>query len=93
MLPHQAIGLLKSRQALDEVFAFPSSRAGRHLAQKALGIAQYAARRRIDGQPAKDPVELPWTVHDLRRTAAIGLARLGCPRVVQDHILNHIDPR
>jgi len=31
------------------------------------------------------------TVHDLRRTAATGLAKLGCPRVVQDRILNHVD--
>jgi integrase len=30
-------------------------------------------------------------VHDLRRTVATGLARLGCPRVVQDRILNHVD--
>ena len=91
MLPHQAVELMKSRQALDDVFAFPSPRGRRHLAQKALGIAQYAARRSIDGGPAQDPIELPWTVHDLRRTAATGLARLGCPRVVQDRILNHID--
>ena len=34
MLPHQAIELLKSRQELDDVFAFPSPRAGRHLTQK-----------------------------------------------------------
>ena len=25
------------------------------------------------------------------RTAATGLAKLGCPRVVQDRILNHVD--
>lgn len=40
MLPHQAIELLKLRPALDEVVAFPSPRGRRHLAQKALGIAQ-----------------------------------------------------
>ena len=34
---------------------------------------------------------MAWTVHDLRRTAATGLAKLGCPRVVQDRILNHVD--
>ena len=27
----------------------------------------------------------------MRRTAATGLAKLGCPRVVQDRILNHVD--
>jgi len=30
-------------------------------------------------------------VHDLSRTASTGRARIGCPRVVQDRILNHID--
>ena len=42
-------------------------------------------------KPAPDPIEVPWTVHDLRRTVATGLAKLGCPRVVQDRILNHVD--
>ena len=27
----------------------------------------------------------------VRRTAATGLAKLGCPRVVQERILNHVD--
>lgn len=27
----------------------------------------------------------------MRRTVATGLAKLGCPRVVQDRILNHVD--
>jgi len=91
MLPHQAIELLDRRKELNAVFVFPSPRAGRHLQQKAVGIAQYAARRRIEDKSLRDPIEVPWTVHDLRRTAATGLARLGCPRVVQDRILNHID--
>ena len=91
MLPRQAIELLKYRQGMDTVFAFPSPRAGQHVAQKALGLAQYTARQRIDDKPAQDPIEVPWTVHDLRRTAATGLAKLGCPRVVQDRILNHVD--
>lgn len=30
-----------------------------------------------------------WTPHDLRRTAATGLSRLGCPDEVIDAILNH----
>lgn len=48
--------------------------------------------RKGDGDKlAPDPIEVPWTVHDLRRTVATGLAKLGCPRVVQDRILNHVD--
>jgi len=62
-----------------------------HVGQKALGLAQYVARKKTKGEQRADPIEVAWTVHDLRRTAATGLARLGCPRVVQDRILNHVD--
>ena len=91
MLPHQAVELLKSRQGIDQVYVFPSPRGDRHVAQKVLGFAQYYARQRDGDKPAPDPIEVPWTVHDLRRTVATGLAKLGCPRVVQDRILNHVD--
>ena len=53
-------------------------------------MAQYEARKGREGTPRADPIEIPWTVHDLRRTVATGLAKLGCPRVVQDRILNHV---
>jgi integrase len=91
MLPHQAIDLSKVRRALHDVFVFPSPMAGHHVAQKALGLAQYKARKAKVVKPCSDPIEIPWTVHDLRRTVATGLANLGCPRVVQDRILNHVD--
>ena len=91
MLCQQAIELLGYRKGIDKVFVFPSTRAGQHVAQKALGLAQYTARHMEPDSGAKDPIEVPWTVHDLRRTVATGLARMGCPRVVQDRILNHVD--
>ena len=91
MLPQQAVELLKYRQGIDKIFVFPSPRAGQHIAQKALGLAQYTARHTDGNKDVQDPIEVPWTVHDLRRTVATGLARLGCPRVVQDRILNHVD--
>jgi integrase len=91
MLPHQAVELLKYRRGIDKLFVFPSPRLGQHVAQKALGLAQYTARQGEGDKPAPDPIEVPWTVHDLRRTVATGLAKLGCPRVVQDRILNHVD--
>lgn len=91
MLPRQAIELLKSRQGVGKLHVFPSRQDGRHVAQKALGYAQYYARQRDGDKPAPDPIEVSWTVHDLRRTVATGLAKLGCPRVVQDRILNHVD--
>lgn len=91
MLCQQAIELLGYRKGIDKVFVFPSTKAGQHVKQKALGLAQYTARHMEADSGAKDPIEVPWTVHDLRRTVATGLARLGCPRVVQDRILNHVD--
>ncbi|WP_068111260.1 tyrosine-type recombinase/integrase [Tropicimonas marinistellae] len=37
------------------------------------------------------PVEIPhWTFHDLRRTAATGIARLGIPVRVTEAVLNHV---
>ncbi|WP_336418776.1 tyrosine-type recombinase/integrase [Roseovarius sp. D22-M7] len=38
-----------------------------------------------------EPVEIPaWTFHDLRRTCATGLARLGIPVRVTEAVLNHV---
>ena len=91
MLSRQATELISYRKGLDRVFVFPSQKAGKHVAQKALGLAQYTARQGNEDIPPADPIEVAWTVHDLRRTVATGLARLGCPRVVQDRILNHVD--
>ena len=37
------------------------------------------------------PIEIPdWTLHDLRRTAATGMARLSFPPHVVDKVLNHM---
>lgn len=93
MLSRQAIDLLKYRRELDPDFVFPSpKRKGKHINQKAVGLAQYTARQSVDGiAAAADPLAAGWSVHDLRRTVATGLARLGCPRVVQDRIMNHVD--
>jgi integrase len=92
MLPQQAVELLNYRKGLDKVvFVFPSRIPGQHVKQKALGLAQYTARHADADSGTRDPIEVPWTVHDLRRTVATGLAKLGCPRVVQDRILNHVD--
>jgi integrase len=43
------------------------------------------------GAPAEEEVEAPprWTFHDLRRTAASGMARLGIPIHVVEAVLNH----
>ncbi|MBY5762554.1 integrase arm-type DNA-binding domain-containing protein [Rhizobium leguminosarum] len=63
------------------------SRAKRRLDARMLEIAQEDAAARGD-----DPSSVtlaPWRLHDLRRTAASGLARLGAPIHVVEAILNH----
>lgn len=48
-------------------------------------MVQVAAKER------GEPVEIPrWTFHDLRRTAATGMARLGIPVVDIEAVLNHV---
>jgi integrase len=92
MLSRQAIEILGYRKGIHSTYVFPTPSGRDHVKQKALGLAQYTARNpRKDGQESQDPIELGWTVHDLRRTVATGLARIGCSRVVQDRILNHVD--
>ena len=48
-------------------------------------------KARLDGYMAEiagHPIE-PWTLHDLRRTATTGMARLGIAPHVADRVLNH----
>ena len=73
-------------------------------AKRRLDAAMLKARRASLGLPIENdgyrkeigaagkplPVEIPhWTLHDLRRTAATGMARLNFPTHVVDKILNH----
>ena len=53
----QAVELLKYCQAMDKVFVFSSPRADQHVAQKALGLAQYTARHAKGDKPVDDPIE------------------------------------
>jgi len=53
--------------------------------QLASAMAEVAAQER--GQPVQIP---KWTFHDLRRTAATGMARLGIPVRVTEAVLNHV---
>ncbi|WP_374292547.1 tyrosine-type recombinase/integrase [Paenirhodobacter enshiensis] len=47
--------------------------------------------QKIAEQERGEPVEIPhWTWHDLRRTAATGMARLGIPVRITEAVLNHV---
>lgn len=46
-----------------------------------------AERRKVD--PESKPIA-PWRVHDLRRTAATGMAGMGFPPHVVERVLNHV---
>jgi integrase len=55
------------------------------------------AKARVDSLVAKartearlDPLA-PWTIHDLRRTTASGLGKLGASRFIISRVLNHAD--
>lgn len=55
-------------------------------------IAVEMAKAANEGRPeAADPVEIPhWTFHDLRRTLATNLARMGVALRVTEAVLNHV---
>jgi hypothetical protein len=60
-------------------------------AKVALDKAIMAARAKAAATRGKPPEPLtPWNVHDLRRTVATGLQRLGVRLEVTEAVLNHI---
>lgn len=82
-LSDQLVKLIKSIPSNGSEYLFPSLLPNRHLRQHAIvwQISNYGSSSGLDH----------WTGHDLRRTMGTGIARLGCSRVVQDRILNHVD--
>jgi len=90
--------LPKIRPAEDEepIFLFTTTgvtkvsgygRAKKNIDAEMLKIARKEADA-LGESPAKVELE-PWTFHDLRRTAASGMARLGVPVHVLEAVINH----
>jgi integrase len=99
-LSPKAVKLLRGVPRLDPVRVFPANRAKstrsvsgfskakRHADKKALEWGRKQATKR--GDDPENVKTLPnWTWHDLRRTTATGMARLGVAPHVCERILNH----
>jgi integrase len=77
-LSRQAVAILKRIPRIGDKYVFTLN-----------GTAPYngfKAKERFDGALGI----APWTVHDLRRTAASGMAKLGISLVVIEKVLNHV---
>jgi integrase len=84
-----AIDILKAlpRLAKPSRYAFTTSGA-----VPISGFSKIKTRLGLAIAQARDGVALaPWTIHDLRRTAATEMARLGVSRFVIGRVLNHSD--
>jgi len=84
-LSRQAVALLRERreETAGSRWVFPNPHSDKPI--DAHGIV-WALSQAREGCPVAH-----FTCHDLRRTALTGLARIKCPRVVQDRIANHVD--
>lgn len=81
-LSKPALDILKSIQRLDgEALLFPAANGS---GKSASGISR--VKRRLDVALGTDD----WVIHDLRRTVATGLQRLGIRFEVTEAILNHV---
>jgi integrase len=56
--------------------------------KRRLDAAMLAAKQKALGKHKVDAIP-PWTLHDLRRTATTGMAKLNIPPHVVDRVLNH----
>jgi integrase len=91
-LPALAIELLKSIPRISADFIFTSSGekpvSGFSQAKRRIDRAMMAAKHEERGADC-DAIP-PWVLHDLRRTAATGMARLNTAPHVVDKVLNHV---
>jgi integrase len=81
-LPHIGDGLVFTTTGETSVSGFSKSK-------RRLDAAMLKAKRAELGARKGDAVP-GWTLHDLRRTAATGMARMNIPPHVVDKVLNHV---
>jgi integrase len=90
-----AQSIIAALPVMSETLVFTTTRSrpvsGFSTAKAALDRLMESARREELGLPEDAPAAIaPWILHDLRRTAATGMARLNVPPHVVDKILNHV---
>jgi integrase len=78
------------RMALDIIATIPEVVARDHCfgERSDLGFTQWGAKRDLDARLGESVK--PWTLHDLRRTAATGMADIGVQPHIIEATLNHI---
>jgi integrase len=88
----RAIEILKARaaEALGQEFVFPGRRDGQAYVNMAKPLARIIERMGSLARAAKEQPQAPFTIHDLRRTAATGMARAGVSGAVISRVLNHV---
>jgi len=95
-LPKQAIQIVNALpQTCELLFPARFSQSKSNTVRRVSGFTK--AKQRVDGlmlnslrESRPDAELMPWRLHDLRRTAATGLARLGTPIHITEGILNHV---
>jgi len=83
-----SISLLRKIKELsgDSQFVFPSNRTGQHLTPASIT----GALRGVMDEEYEDRIDIEYcTVHDLRRSGATGMARIGVQRFNISRVLNH----
>jgi integrase len=83
-----------SKLAVDIIAAIPRTITGTYVfsTRSNRPISGFSKMKAALDQKVGDPALNPWTIHDARRSAATGMARLKVTRFAIGRVLNHADP-
>ena len=95
-LSPEAVALLRSLPRFQGPFVFSASGGEKTFAGFSKAKKRLETRaRQLDaelGGDTREPILQGWRLHDVRRTAATGMARIGVPAHLIGRILNHAQP-